>query len=46
MSEFLELSSVLALISLEQLLRLRVGSMVAMASCLVARHKVVVEVSM
>ena len=46
MSEFSELSSVLALIGLEELLQLRVGGIVAMASCLAARHKVVAEVSM
>ena len=46
MSKFSELSSVLALIGLERLLQLQVGGMVAMASCLAGRHKVVAEVSM
>ena len=46
MSEFSELSSVFALIGLEWLRQLQVGGMVAMASCLAARLKVVAEVSM
>ena len=46
MSELSELSSVSALIGLKRLYQLQVGGMVAMASCLAARHKVVTEASM